>query len=287
MICVPSFSKRCMMRSCSSLAALAVLDAVGEVDRRRAHARVADHPDRVRRRRVDVAADPGRRLVVEDVLGRHRAEAPDQAGDLLGAPFDEAVLDPHRLVVAARVAALADREPRREHVVGVEVRAHGVAGLVDGDRALLVLGVGLADGHAGLDRRHRLEQVLPLERLAAVGVRVGQRHRADLVDHRRRVAVGDARELVALARRVERLGVRHLVQVEVEDVAPVLPRGRAEVDVAAHPARPRQRRVEALERHVARPDEVDLLLVGLRRLASAASASRACAGRCRARRGRC
>src|SRR3712207_8716936 len=36
----------------------------------------------------------------------------------------------------------------------------------------------------GLDRRHRLDDVAPPELLAPVGVRVGQRHRADLLDHR-------------------------------------------------------------------------------------------------------
>ena len=38
---------------------------------------------------------------------------------------------------------------------------------------------------------------------APVGVRVGQRHRADLLDHRRGVAVGDPRQLVAALGRVE------------------------------------------------------------------------------------
>ena len=120
--------------------------------------------------------------------------------------------------------------------------------------------VGLADRHAGLDRRHRPEQVGAVELAAVVGVRVGQRQRARLVDHRRRVAVGDAGELVARVVGVEVGLVRDLAQVEVEDVAPVLPRGRAEVDVAAHPARPRERRVQVLERDVAGPDEVDLFL---------------------------
>ena len=60
--------------------------------------------------------------------------------------------------------------------------------------------------------------------------------------------------------------MRDLRDVEVEDVAPVLPRGRAEVDVAAHAARAHERGVERLERHVGGPDEVDLLLARLRRL---------------------
>ncbi len=141
-----------------------------------------------------------------------------------------------------------------------------MAGLVDRGRALLVRRVVLADRDARLDGRHRLDDVVPVERRAALGVRVGQRHRADLVDHRRRVAGGDARELVALLLRVEVVLVRDLADVEVEDVAPVLPRRRAEEDVAAHPARAGERGVERLERHVAGADEVDLLLARLRRL---------------------
>ena len=141
-----------------------------------------------------------------------------------------------------------------------------MAGLVDRGRALLVRRVVLPDRDARLDGRHRLDDVLPGERRAALGVRVGQRHRADLVDHRRRVAGGHARELVALLLRVELLLVRDLADVEVEDVAPVLPGGRAEEDVAAHPARAGERGVERLDRHVARADEVDLLLARLRRL---------------------
>ncbi len=56
-----------------------------------------------------------------------------------------------------------------------------------------------------------------------------------------------------------------LAEVEVEDVAPVLPRRGAEVHVAAHPAGPDERRVQPLERHVAGADEVDLLLARPRR----------------------
>ena len=51
--------------------------------------------------RAEVAADAGRVLVVEDVLGRVGAEAPDQVADLLRAPVHEAVLDLGHLVVAA------------------------------------------------------------------------------------------------------------------------------------------------------------------------------------------
>ena len=50
-----------------------------------------------------------------------------------------------------------------------------------------------------------------------------------------------------------------LGDVEVEDVEPVVLRRRAEPDVAAHPAGADQRRVEPVERHVGRADEVDLV----------------------------
>ena len=58
---------------------------------------------------------------------------------------------------------------------------------------------------------------------AAVVVRERQRHRADLLDHRRRVAVRDARELVAALLGVEVRVVRDLGEVEVEDVEAVAP----------------------------------------------------------------
>ena len=159
MSCVPSFSKRSMTCFSASSRSLLVGDPVGEVDRRRAHAVAADHLRGAPGDHAEVAADAGRRLVVEDVLGGHRAEAPDQVADLLGAPVAEAVLDLHRLVVAAGGAALADRQPRRDAVLHVDVAADGVPGLVDRGRALLVLRVRLADRDAGLDGRHRLEQV--------------------------------------------------------------------------------------------------------------------------------
>ena len=59
--------------------------------------------------------------------------------------------------------------------------------------------------------------------------------------------------------RVEVGLVRDLGDVEVEDVEPVLLRRRAEPDVAAHPAGADQGRVEPVERHVGRADEVDLV----------------------------
>ena len=119
-----------------------------------------------------------------------------------------------------------------------------MAGLVDRDRARLGGDVLDAHGGARLDRRHRLDDVLPAELHAPLGVRERQRHRADLLDHRRRVAVRDPRELVAAALGVEVGLVVDLAQVEVEDVDPVVLRRRAKPDVAAHPARPDERRIE-------------------------------------------
>ena len=269
------------------LAQLGVRDPVGQVDALGRHGGEADHAPGQPRDRADVAAHPGRVLAVEDDLGGHRAQDVDQAPEHLRAPVGEALLDLHRPVVAAGGPALADRQARRHQVLVVEVRAHRVAGLVDRGRALLVRRVLLADGHARLDGRHRLDDVLPRERRAAVGVGVGQRQRAHLVDHRRGVAGRDARELVALLLRVEVRVVGDLRDVEVEDVAPVLPRGRAEVDVPAHPARARERGVERLERHVARADEVDLLLARLRAASCAAAPARRAGARCRAHPGTC
>ncbi len=104
-----------------------------------------------------------------------------------------------------------------------------------------------------------------------------QRHRAALLDHRRGVAGRDPRELVAAVVGVEVGLVVDLGHVQVEDVLAVVLGGRPELDVAAHPARPRERRVERLERHVAGADEVDLLLASASASASAASA---CPSRC-------
>ena len=134
-----------------------------ELDRLGPHAAHADHPGGARGRALDVAADPGRVLAVEDVLGRHRPERPDQLADLLVAPAREALLLLDRLVVAQRAAALADRQAGGEHVGHVDVRGDGVAGLVDRHRAGLVGDVVDALRGARLDRRHRLDDVVPVE----------------------------------------------------------------------------------------------------------------------------
>ena len=102
-----------------------------------------------------------------------------------------------------RAAAHPDREPRRLGALHEDVAGGGVPGLVDRDRARLRRDVLDPDRGARLDRRHRLDEVLPGEAVAPVVVGERQRHRAHLLDHRGRVAVRDPRDLVAPLRRVE------------------------------------------------------------------------------------
>jgi hypothetical protein len=96
-------------------------------------------------------------------------------------------------------------------------------------------------------------------------VRDRERHRRDLLEHRRRVAVRDARHLLAAGILVELGRVRDLVQVQVEDVEAILLRRRAEPDVPAQAAGSRQRRVEPVDGDVRGADEVDLLPARARR----------------------
>src|SRR5207302_3722972 len=102
-----------------------------EVDRLGAHAAHADHPGGAGGRALDVAADAGRVLAVEDMLGRHRPERPDELADFLVPPRRETLLLLDRLVVAERPAALADRQAGREDVLHVDVRRRCVAGFMD------------------------------------------------------------------------------------------------------------------------------------------------------------
>ena len=128
------------------------------------HAAHADHPGRAGGRALDVAADAGRALAVEDALSGHRAKRPDQLRHLLGEPGAEALLLLARLVVAERRAALADREARRLGALHVDVGGGRVAGLVQRHRAGLLGDVLGADRRARLDGRHRLDDVGPAER---------------------------------------------------------------------------------------------------------------------------
>ena len=139
-----------------------------------------------------------------------------------------------------------------------------MAGLVHRDRPRVLLGILDVDRRARLDGRHRLEDVVVVEPLPSVGVGVRESHRAHLLDHRRRVSAGDPRQLVPLLLGVEFRLMRDLADIEVEDVLAVALRRRPEPDVAAHPPRPRKRRIELRERDVRRADEVDLVLARLR-----------------------
>src|SRR4051812_11534986 len=69
-----------------------------EVDRLRPHRVDADHERGATRRALHVAADARGVLAVEDVLGGHRAQRPDELADLLVAPAREALLLLDRLV---------------------------------------------------------------------------------------------------------------------------------------------------------------------------------------------
>src|SRR4051812_9874772 len=102
-------------------------DAAVGADRPRPHPPHAAHPRRPPRRRLDVAAHAGGVLAVEDVLGGHRAQRPDQLADLLVAPAREALLLLDGLVVAERAAALADRQAGGEAVVRGDVRGDRLA----------------------------------------------------------------------------------------------------------------------------------------------------------------
>ena len=167
-------------------------------------------------------------------------------------------------MVAERGATALDRETGRLGALHVVVGSCRVPGLVDRDRARLLGDVLRADRGAGLDGRHRLDDVLPAERATAVVVGDRQRHRADLLDHRRAVATGHPGQLVAALLGVEVLLMRDLLEVEVEDVEPVVLRRRPEPDVAAHAAGARERRVEHVQRDVRRANEVDLARAGRR-----------------------
>src|SRR5439155_20649102 len=167
------------------------------------HTAGPDHPGRPGGRALHVAAYSGRVLPVEDAPAGRRAEGPDQLRHLLGAPGAEALLLLACLVVAERRAAPLDREAGRFRALEVDVRGGRVAGLVDRDRPRLLGNVLGADRRSRLDGRHRLDDVLPGEGEAPVGGGDRQRHRADLPDQRRRIAVGDAGEFVAALLGVE------------------------------------------------------------------------------------
>ncbi len=240
-ICVPIRWKRFITRSRASSS-----DSSSQRSSTNSGAIAArtDHPGGPVGRGLDVAADAGRVLAVEDALGRHRTERPDQPRHLLAAPGREPLFLLHRHVVAERAAAAANRQPRRLGALQVRVRGDCVAGLVDRDRARLLGDVLDVDRRAGLDRRHRLDEVVPAERLAA---RSGARSSAPS-SRPARSSPASSPSSSARARRGAQAGrarrVRDAAEVELEDVLAVVLRRRPEPDVAAHAARPGQRRVE-------------------------------------------
>ena len=73
-----------------------------------------------------------------------------------------------------------------------------MARLVNGHGAALLRDVLDADCGSGLESGHRLDEVVPGQGVAVRVVGDRERHRRDLLEHRRRVAVRDARDLAAV-----------------------------------------------------------------------------------------
>src|SRR4029078_5574565 len=104
---------------------------------------------------------------VEDALGRHRTEAPDELSEHLALEPGEALFLLPGLVVPAGVAPAPDRQARRLEVIHERVPGDGVARLVDRDGAALALDVLDPDLGARLERCARLRAGLPLGYLSA------------------------------------------------------------------------------------------------------------------------
>src|SRR5579859_2477632 len=94
--------------------------------------------------------------------------------------------------------------------------------LVPGNRDLVALRVLDRDRESGLDIAHRFADVLPREALAPVLERIQEGERKGLLDFGRRVSVGDASELLAALRCVQRRVVLLLVEVKRCDVLAVV-----------------------------------------------------------------
>ena len=109
-----------------------------------------------------------------------------------------------------------------------------------------------------LDVAHGLPDVAPRERVAVVFERVHQRERERLLDHGRRVTIGDSSKLVATSRRVQ-LGIMLLLgEVELGDVLAVILDRHSKDDLAAKTARTDDRFIKDL-RSVCRSDEEDVV----------------------------
>ena len=167
-------------------------------------------------------------------------------------------------VAGMRAAALADAETDRFHVRDEEAVGNRMPNLMAGHGQRLLLRVLDGLGQAGLDVGHGLTQIVPDEAFTSVLEGVHQRHRQRLLDHRRRVALGDAGELLAHLRIVQSLVVADPGEVEVGDVLAVLEIRHLEDDLAAEPPRTRDGLVQHL-RPVGRAHEEDVVAGRLQR----------------------
>ena len=180
------------------------LVVAAQVDVLGRHPAGADHPGRAVGRRLDVAADAGRVLAVEDALGRHRAERPDRAArsprcaTTRTAPPSAAPCDGRasrrgggsRAVSTPRPSGT--RAPRRRGPASWIATARVSSGTYSMLIAVPDSTVVIASTRSSQPNASRPEWWAIVER-----------HRADLLDHRRRVAHRHAGELVAPAAAVE------------------------------------------------------------------------------------
>src|SRR5712692_6841883 len=125
-----------------------------------------------------------------------------------------------------------------------EMRCDGMSKLVACDRDLVTLGVLDWNRKTRFYVAHRLADVLPVQRVAAIFKRVQERQRQDLLDVGRRVAIGDASEFLAPIRCVEGGVVLLLVEVEGRDVLAVLAVWQSEHDLPSESSWPRKGFIE-------------------------------------------
>src|SRR5260370_36236021 len=117
-----------------------------------------------------------------------------------------------------------------------EMRCDGMSKLVACDRDLVTLGVLDWNRKTRFYVAHRLADVLPVQRVAAIFKRVQERQRQDLLDVGRRVAIGDASEFLAPIRCIECGVGLLLVEVQGGDVLAVLAVRQSEYELPADPA---------------------------------------------------
>ena len=175
----------------------------------------------------------------------------------LGPRAQEALLGVGVREQAERAAPTDDRQHFELAADTHEVRHGRVPGLVGRDDALLVLGVLDRVREADLLGELGRLDVGPIHRVATVAQRPHQRLVEEVLDHDRRVAEGERRELVAPLLLVELGDVRLLLDVVVDDLAPTGPARHVEMDRAVEPAGAQQRRVER-RGTVGRADDEDV-----------------------------